>query len=102
MKNKAKIIKILFTSIDEINNILPNEQQLEKSNDTVLFGDSGKLDSIGLINLIVAIEERIQDEFDMFITLADERAMSQKSSPFKTIGSLVDYIVILLGEKTNE
>ena len=102
MKNKAKIIKIIFTSIDEINKILPNEQQLEKTNDTILFGDSGKLDSIGLINLIVAIEERIQDEFDVLITLADERAMSQKSSPFKTIGSLVDYIVILLGEKTNE
>ena len=51
-----------------------------------------------LVRLIVIIEQNIEDEFDISLTIADERAMSQKQSPFRTIGTLVDYIDILLKE----
>jgi len=48
--------------------------------------------------LIVAIEQNIEDEFDVSITIADVRAMSQKHSPFRTIGTVADYINMLLKE----
>ena len=70
--------------------------------ETRLFGGNSKLDSLGLVNLIVAVEQNIEDEFDITITLADERSMSQKHSPFRTVGSLVDYIEMLLKEKLND
>jgi acyl carrier protein len=44
------------------------------------------------------IEQNIEDEFDVSITIADEKAMSQKRSPFRTIGTLADYIDMLLRE----
>ena len=91
-----------MNSIEEINRQLENEHQLEKSTNTVLFGEDGKLDSLGLINLVVAVEQNIEDEFDVTITLADERAMSQETSPFRTVGTLTDYIEMLLGEKLND
>ena len=91
-----------MNSIEEINRQLENEHQLEKSTNTVLFGEDGKLDSLGLINLVVAVEQNIEDEFDVTITLADERAMSQETSPFRTVGSLADYIEMLLEEKLND
>jgi len=91
-----------MNSIEEINRQLENEHQLEKSTNTVLFGEGGKLDSLGLINLVVAVEQNIEDEFDVTITLADERAMSQENSPFRTVGSLADYIELLLEEKLND
>ena len=91
-----------MNSIEEFNRQLENEDQLEKSTDTVLFGENGKLDSLGLINLVVAVEQNIEDEFDVTITLADERAMSQETSPFRTVGTLTDYIEMLLGEKLND
>ena len=91
-----------MNSIEEINRQLENEHQLEKYTNTVLFGEGGKLDSLGLINLVVAVEQNIEDEFDVTITLADERAMSQETSPFRTIGTLMDYIEMLLGEKLND
>ena len=97
MIKNEKIIQVIFSAIDEVNQQLPKEQQLEKSIDTVLFSSSGKLDSLGLVNLIVATEQRIEEEFDVTITLADERAMSQENSPFRTIGTLADYISFLLG-----
>jgi len=93
---------IIFTTIDELNQNMIKKDQLEKSLETRLFGGNSKLDSLGLINLIVGVEEKINDEFDMAITLADERAMSQKHSPFSTVESLVKYIEMLLDGKLND
>jgi acyl carrier protein len=64
--------------------------------DTRLFGMGGLLDSLGLVSLIVAVEQTIQEQLGAGISLADEKAMSQRSSPFKTIGSLARYAESLL------
>ena len=99
---KEKIQQSIFNSIDSLNAQLPNEGHIEKSNNTALFGSGSKLDSLDLINLVVAVEQNIEDEFDDTITLADGRAMSQETSPFRTVGTLTDYIEMLLGEKLND
>ena len=98
MKNRKTIENLIINAVKEINEQLPQEQQLAKSTKTVLFGKDGKLDSLGLVSLLVTIEQNIEDEFDVSITIADERAMSQKHSPFRTIGTLADYIDMLLRE----
>ncbi len=49
--------------------------------DTQLFGRGSKLDSLGLVNLIVLVEEKTADTFGKSVTIADERAMSQKEQP---------------------
>ena len=100
MQNE-KIIQAIFRAVDDLNQQLPEEKRPEKSADAVLFGKAGKLDSLGLVNLIIAIEEQIQEEFGVAITLADERAVSQKNSPFKTIRALADYIGLLIEENGN-
>jgi acyl carrier protein len=69
------------------------------TSDLKIFGSEGVLDSMGLVNLVVLLEERIQDEYDVDITIADDRAMSQNKSPFRTIGYLAEYIERLLREK---
>ena len=102
MGNRKTIENLIITSVKEINEQLPQEQQLGQSTKTVLFGKDGKLDSLGLVTLLVIIEQNIEEEFDVSITIADERAMSQKHSPFRTLGSLVDYIEMLLEEKLND
>ena len=66
--------------------------------DTRLFGSHGVFDSMGLVSLIVAIEESISDAYGVEVTLADERAMSQKRSPFLTIASLSSYTQELIDE----
>ena len=101
MGNRKTIENLIITSVKELNEQLPQEQQLGQSTKTVLFGKDGKLDSLALVNLIVVIEQNIEDEFDVSITIADERAMSQKHSPFRTIGTLADYIDMLLKEIQN-
>ena len=66
---------------------------------TELFGRDGILDSMGLVNLVVALEEVIQERYGVAITLADERAMSKSESPFRTISSLDEHIKGLLREE---
>ena len=64
--------------------------------DTALFGRKGIFDSLGLVSLIVGVEEAIADAFGTTVSLADERAMSQTNSPFRTIRSLAEYAAGLL------
>ena len=95
---KKQLLETIYKSLDEINENLNDAQKLMKDKNTVLFGKDGQLDSLGLVNLLVIIEQNVEDGFDVSITIADERAMSQKHSPFRTVGALVDYINMILKE----
>lgn len=66
---------------------------------TKLIGRNSVLDSLGLVSLLVDVEQKLFDLFDISITIADERAMSQEKSPFLTIGTLSDYVKILVREE---
>lgn len=63
----------------------------EIGRDTALFGPSGLLDSIGLVALVLAVEQEISEKLNVAVALADEKALSQRHSPFLTVGSLADY-----------
>ena len=99
---RKKIIDLIFDTIDKFNNEYSDGIQLEKSSHTVLLGQGSKLDSLSLINLIIAVEQNVEDKFDITITLAHERAMSQQISPFRTVDSLADYIEMILEENKND
>lgn len=60
--------------------------------DTVIVGKDAVVDSLGLVSLVVEIEQRLEAEQNLAVTLASEKAMSQRSSPFRTVGVLADYI----------
>jgi acyl carrier protein len=63
---------------------------------TRLFGRDGVLDSMGLVTLVVAVEQAIEDEYGVSVSLADDRALSQRNSPYRTVGSLAEYSARLL------
>jgi acyl carrier protein len=94
---KDVILRLVYLSVDEIN--LELDSKLEKIESENLFSANSKLDSMGLVNFIMDVEERIQDHFQLELTLADDKAMSQIRSPFRTIASLVEYIEILINSK---
>lgn len=61
-----------------------------------LFGE--RLDSMGIVFLVTDLEAKISDELDVDIILADERAMSQKTSPFRSVKTLANYATQLVEE----
>ena len=101
MEIENQVDEIISSVIERTNKRLPKTQQINMAKDTPLFGEDGVLDSLGLVRFIVAVEQGIQSKLGLSITLADDKAMSQKNSPFRSIGSLGDYVVILLREKSN-
>jgi acyl carrier protein len=94
-----KITQMLFNVLDELNQLRPREEHLAKELGTPLAGDFGSLDSAALINLIVLTEEKSAHELGRPILLTDDRTMSQINKVFRTVGSLADYIHLLLNEK---
>ena len=68
------------------------------SADTVLLGEGGAVDSLGLVRLVMAVEQKIEDAFGVPVSLTDEKAMSQRNSPFRSVGALADYATALLAE----
>lgn len=89
---QQKIEKIILEVLEELNEELEDENLKNPSKDTKLYGASGALDSLALVSLITDLEERISDEFNQDIILADEKAMSQRTSPFRNVESLTNYI----------
>lgn len=65
---------------------------------TRLMGSNGVFDSMDLVNFIVELEEELEDNHDIEITLTDEKAMSRRTSPFLNPETLTAYIL----EKINE
>ena len=92
---RKKIQQIIFDAIDMVNNLRADDDQIPASETTELYGTEGHLDSMGLVGFLMDIEESMQDE-GFEISLSDERAMSQRNSPFKNVTSLVDYIEKLI------
>ena len=92
MSADQKVVAAINSAIDDLNEVLEPEEQLAKSADVALIGQDARLDSLGLVNLIVLVEEKIQQQFGVDITLVDERAMSQSKSPFRTLGTLAEFV----------
>jgi len=95
---QTKIAQILFDVIDELNQLRPTHEHLKKDLEAPLSGDSGRLDSAGLINLIVVTEQMLAAELGRPIVLTDDRTLSQVDQVFQTLGTLADYIHLRLNE----
>ena len=98
MVTTDEVRSVVIEAIDDLNGSLPPERRLDSGTDTVLLGSGSRLDSLGLVNLIMSIEQLIEERYGQAVTLADERALSQKSSPFRTVGTLTEYTAGLLQE----
>ena len=95
-----RVNKAIYDAVDEINMQLPKEQRVIKSGDTVLFISSSSaensLDSLGILNFVVATEQKIEEEFGITINLADEQLIIRDDNPFRSIQALTEYIAQIL------
>jgi acyl carrier protein len=94
---RSQIVQIISGSVA---NYSSQQQSDAISEESRLIGAGRVLDSIGLVSMLVELETRIADESNLSIRLMDDRAMSQSKSPFRTVGTLADYIDSLLPEVT--
>ncbi len=98
---KNDILEAIYASIDQVNRQNPDAKPIRKALDTPLYGSKSDLDSLGLINFVVGVEQNIEQKFQVAITLVDDRALLQEILPFSTVQALVDYVEELIQEKRN-
>jgi len=87
----------ILAAMESINMAREPNEQLEIRPDAPIFGPDSKLDSLGLVSLLIDIEDLFADQ-GLEIALSDERAMSQKQSPYRNVPALVAYIEAQLQE----
>ncbi|HMO49567.1 MAG TPA: hypothetical protein PKE26_03405 [Kiritimatiellia bacterium] len=95
MSNEAiqSIVTTCYLSILDVRGI-PHPPEINR--DTLMFGEGGPIDSMGIVMMVVDVEEAVRAKFGQTVSLADDRAMSQRNSPYRSIGSLTDYIAAQL------
>jgi D-alanine--poly(phosphoribitol) ligase subunit 2 len=98
----TRLISLIKEALQELNEQPEIKSIADSGNETPLFGQNGILDSLGLVSLVVAVEQAIEDEFGVSVSLADEKAMSQRNSPYRTIGSLAEYAGRVLKAETRD
>jgi acyl carrier protein len=87
----SDIEELILRAVRQMNLARKPDAQIVVSPSALLFGADSPLDSIGLVSLLMDVEEGLADRgFD--ITLSDARAMSQRLSPFRSVPALVSYI----------
>ena len=96
---KQRIETVIIQSLHELNDVLDNKIIGPVLPETRIFGRKGVLDSMGLVTLITDLEEKLEQEFGYSLILADDRAMSQEKSPFRSVSSLAEYVCMLLDEE---
>ncbi|HOJ04280.1 MAG TPA: hypothetical protein PK916_09780 [Bacteroidota bacterium] len=90
--NHEGLLQIVYDSLDELSEMSDGKYSFEKYEEEAIFGKAGKLDSLDLVNLLVIIEERLENIYGISITIANERAISERHSPFANVIRLVEFI----------
>lgn len=93
-----KIDALLLAALRDLGEELGRPELATAGPELRLFGASSPLDSMALVSLIADVEGRVAAELGRNVVLADERAMSQARSPFRTVASLREHIATRLGE----
>lgn len=100
MTEKAAVIQVILSALDVVNEQLPLERRIPKSPSTRLSGEEAGLDSLALVNFIVAVEERVAEQIGVEISLTDAGTEFDGENPFNSVEALSDYIVRLLNERS--
>lgn len=95
---KEKVFKIISDAIAELNEELEYEELENVTAETPIFGGESGVDSLSLVSLVVEIEGQVNEAFDANVTLADEKAMSSRNSPYRNVASFTEFVLAKLGE----
>lgn len=95
---RSDAYNIVIESLNEVFAQVGTAAPADMTEGTVLVGTDAVLDSLGVVQLIVEIEQRVEQRHGVSVTLANDKAMSARNSPFRTIGVLADHVVVTAQE----
>jgi acyl carrier protein len=88
---RDKIFSIIKEAVTDLNEELDYDSLKNVTEDTTIFGGDDGIDSLSLVMLVTEVESSVFDELNLSISLADEKAMSMRNSPYRSVGALLDF-----------
>ena len=95
----SQIEELILGALNDVNEEQPEDERIEVGPNTPLFGPNAQIDSLALVSVIVDVETALNVDYDLPISLTDDRAMTREISPFDDVQTLKDYIVELVAEQ---
>ncbi|MFT5836590.1 MAG: acyl carrier protein [Candidatus Azotimanducaceae bacterium] len=93
MPERTAIEALILESVKMLAEDFELDALKSPTTDTALYGEGGALDSMALVNLIADVEEALAEKHHIVIALADEKAISAKNSPYRSVRSLTDAVI---------
>jgi hypothetical protein len=86
--HREQALSLVYEAIDAVNPQLPPARRLAKAPDTVIVGPSGSLDSLGIINFVLALEARAGEVLGAPVQLLDESTLIAENGSFRTVDTV--------------
>ncbi len=88
--SKEELLDIIYQSLDELNEQLPNGDQIQKSLAAPLLGEGGRLDSLGFVNFVALVEEKCALKYGIALSLTDTPC--DEDDHFGNLGKFADFL----------
>ena len=96
-KKPLELVKESVIDVIEEGSVPLNRDEVD--DETRLLGSGSSIDSLDLVNIVVVLEDKVEEEYGKSVTIANEDAMSRAKSPFVNVESLSRYVHELVNEK---
>jgi acyl carrier protein len=89
---EERVAACVRAAIAEVNRLRGPDAQVAGAPHTVLVGEGGALDSLGIVNLVVALENAVERDFGQAFGLVGEILGASDPERFRTVGLLTDFV----------
>ncbi|HEX7070506.1 MAG TPA: hypothetical protein VF190_06860 [Rhodothermales bacterium] len=94
---------LLAEMVDLLQSMLEDKgEEMQASAAAPLIGGEAIVTSIELVSYIGDVELMVSEKYQLDISLVSEQALSRRNSPFRTVETLADYVLELVGETVQE
>ena len=94
MAKRTEILEAIFRAVSSTNEALEVDKHLSTDENQRILGDGAKLDSLGFVSLIVAVEGEVSELVGDCPSLVED--LSNPSTGVSTLGELADFIMARL------
>ncbi len=92
------VFEVVKSAVEELAEEMDFPALRHVTPESALFGGADGIDSLSLVRLVAEIERAAEEKLSRSVVLADERAMSRRNSPFRTVGTLTELLRERLGQ----
>src|SRR5579859_4992408 len=96
--NEANVEEAVFEAIERTNELLPAGTVLAKRRAEALAGTGSKLDSMGLVNFIFAVEQEMNQRFGVEVSVASAHGRDG-ADPLLTVDTLIKFLVAMINRR---